>query len=26
MRTRNWREIIAQLSIFFQERLEDYLC
>jgi transposase-like protein len=26
MRTRNWQEIMAQLSIFFQERLKDYLC
>jgi hypothetical protein len=26
MRTRNWPEIMAQLSIFFQERLKDYLC
>jgi hypothetical protein len=26
MRTRNWQEIMAQLAIFFQERLKDYLC
>jgi len=26
MRARNWQEIMAQLSIFFQERLKDYLC
>jgi putative transposase len=26
MRTRNWSETMAQLSIFFQERLKDYLC
>ena len=25
MRTRNWQEIMAQLSIFFQDRLQDYL-
>jgi transposase-like protein len=26
MRTRNWQEIMAQLSIFFQDRLQGYLC
>jgi transposase-like protein len=26
MRTRNRQEIMAQLSILFQERLEGYLC
>ena len=26
VRTRNWSEIMAQLSVFFQERLKDYLC
>jgi len=26
MRTRNWQEIMAQLSIFLQEKLKDYLC
>ena len=26
MKTRNWPEIMAQLSIFFQDRLQGYLC
>lgn len=26
MRTRNWPEIMAQLAIFFQDRLQGYLC
>ena len=26
MKTRNWSEIMAQLSIFFQDRLQGYLC
>jgi transposase-like protein len=26
MRMRNLQEIMAQLSIFFQERRKDYLC
>ena len=26
MRTRNWQEIMAQLSISCQERLKDYHC
>lgn len=26
MRTRNWQEIMAPLSIFCQERLKDSLC
>jgi len=26
MRTRNWQEIMAQLSMFFREKLKNYLC
>ena len=26
MKTRNWPEIMGQLSIFFQDRLQGYLC
>lgn len=26
MKTRNWQEVMAQLSIFFQDRLQDYFC
>ena len=26
VRTWNWSEIMGQLSVFFQERLKDYLC